>query len=63
VAALRMDSGSLPAGGIAHGQWQPASIYALGRLRAAGGRGKGAIDKRINTNYYYQRSFLWLISV
>ena len=38
-------------GSVAHGRWQPTSIYALGRLRAAGGRGKGAIDKRINTNY------------
>ncbi len=36
-------------GGVAHGRWQPASIYALGRLRGAGGRGKRAIDKRINT--------------
>jgi hypothetical protein len=35
-------------GSVAHGQWQPTSIHALGRLRAAGGRqGKGAIDKRI----------------
>ena len=33
-------------GGVAHGRWQPASIYALGRMRAAGGRGKGTIDKR-----------------
>ena len=49
-------------GGVAHGRWQPASIYALGRLRAAGRRGKGAIDKRINT-IYYQGSFFWLISV
>ena len=38
-------------GGVAHGWWQPASIYALGRMRAAGGRGKGAIYKRINTNF------------
>jgi len=37
-------------GGVAHGWWQTASIYALGRMRAAGGRGKGAIDKRIDTN-------------
>ncbi len=43
-------------GNVAHGQWQPASIYALGQLRAAGGRGKGAIDERINANYY-QHSF------
>ena len=35
-------------GGVAHGWWQPASIHALGRLRAAGGRGKGAKDKRIH---------------
>ena len=36
-------------GGVAHGRWQPASIDTLGRLRAAGGRGKGAIDKRIHS--------------
>jgi len=38
-------------GSVAHGRWQPASIYALGRMRVAGGRGKGAIDKRIHTNF------------
>ena len=38
-------------GGVTHERWQPASIYALGQMRAAGGRGKGAIDKRINTNF------------
>ena len=38
-------------GGIAHGRWQPTSIYAPGQTGVAGGRGKGAIDKRINTNF------------
>jgi len=31
-------------GRVTHGRWQPTSIYVLGRMRAAGGRGKGAID-------------------
>ena len=45
-------------GGVAHGRWQPASIYALGLMRAAGGRGKGAIGKRIDTNLLSALFFL-----
>jgi hypothetical protein len=46
-------------GGVAHGLWQPASINTLGRLRAAGGRGKGAIDKRIHSLRVGWRNTVW----
>ena len=40
-----------------HGWWQPTSIYALGQLRVVDGRGKGAIDKRFNTNFTIRAHF------
>jgi hypothetical protein len=50
-------------GSVAHGRWQPVSIHALERLRAAGGRGKGAIDKRILIQITISAHLFWLISV
>jgi hypothetical protein len=32
-------------GGVAHGRWQPVSIHAIGRLRAAGGRARGQLTR------------------